>query len=244
MNFLYLLVDLGTISVPFLATFHPKIRLHKQWKALWPAILITAVPFIVWDSYFTKIGVWGFTPQYLTGIQLFGLPVEEVLFFICIPYACMFTYYCFRLWKGHLHVRAERAVTWIFLVTCLFLGLLGSDRYYTASAMMGLAFFLIFIKWQAKPKWLGLFYYSHQFLLIPFFIVNGILTGTGLEKPIVWYNNAENLGVRIFTIPVEDFFYGMLMLLMNAFLFEYFLEQNEPAKPELERSPVGERDQF
>lgn len=227
MKLLYLLVDLGAISVPLLASFHPKIRLHKHWKALWPAILIAAVPFIIWDGYFTKIGVWGFTPEYLTGFGLFGLPIEEILFFLCIPYACMFTYFCFRQWKGQLSLKSEQRVTWVCIGLCLVLGLTGAGRYYTSSAMSSLAIFLIYLKWQAKPQWLGLFYYSHQFLLIPFFIVNGILTGSGLKKPVVWYNNAENLGVRIFTIPIEDIFYGMLLLSLNAFLFEYFLQKAE-----------------
>ncbi|GGN05341.1 hypothetical protein GCM10010967_45620 [Dyadobacter beijingensis] len=244
MRLLYLLVDLGAISVPLLASFHPRIRLDRHWKALWPAILITAVPFIVWDSYFTKIGVWGFTPQYLTGIGLFGLPIEEILFFICIPYACMFTYYCFRLWKGpEMRVKATQAVTWTFLALCVIMGLAGAGRYYTVSAVSGLAIMLMYLKWQIKPKWLGLFYYSHMFLLVPFFIVNGILTGTGPEKPVVWYNNAQNIGVRILTIPVEDVFYGMLMLLLNAFLFETFLQKSEKNNPS-EHRPVRERNKL
>ncbi len=42
-------------------------------------------------------------------------------------------------------------------------------------------YFCLFLKFIAKVKWLSLFYFSHMFLLIPFFIVNGILTGTGLR---------------------------------------------------------------
>jgi lycopene cyclase domain-containing protein len=60
----------------------------------------------------------------------------------------------------------------------------------------------------------------YLFLLIPFFIVNGILTGTGLEAPIVWYNNQENLGVRLLTIPIEDTFYGFELIVLNVFFYE------------------------
>jgi lycopene cyclase domain-containing protein len=62
----------------------------------------------------------------------------------------------------------------------------------------------------------------YAIILIPFFIVNGLLTGTGLDEPVVWYNDSQNLRMRILTIPVEDIFYGMLLLLLNTALFEKF----------------------
>jgi lycopene cyclase domain-containing protein len=172
------------------------------------------------------VAVWGFTEKYLIGQHLFGLPVEELLFFVCIPYACIFTYYCFRILLGtDFKIVNEKVVTNIIIGITVLLGIIFYDRMYTSWTAAGLTAFLLFIKFVAKPKWLSLFYYSHMFLIIPFLIVNGILTGTGLDEPVVWYNDLENMSMRIFTIPLEDIFYGMLMLMLNTYLFEFFMQK-------------------
>jgi len=56
--------------------------------------------------------------------------------------------------------------------------------------------------------------------LIPFFIVNGILIGSFIEEPVVWYNNTENLGIRLGTVPIEDIGYAFVMLFSNIILIE------------------------
>ncbi len=56
----------------------------------------------------------------------------------------------------------------------------------------------------------------------PFLAVNGVLTGSWIKDEIVWYNNAENLGIRIGTIPVEDTVYMMLMLLITTVVYEWW----------------------
>ena len=71
---------------------------------------------------------------------------------------------------------------------------------------------------------MGKFYRAYLVSLIPFFIVNGILT----SLPVVMYNDSENLGIRIFTIPIEDTMYSLLLLLMNIVLFEYFKNEKSP----------------
>ena len=172
---------------------------------------------------FTKLGVWGFNADYVTGIYLFNLPIEEILFFICIPYSCVFTYHCLNKffifeWKSSI----EHTIVLSLTVLLLIIGIYFHDKLYTSATFISLAIILLVLKYIVKITWLPKLISIYPILLIPFFIVNGILTGIGIEHPVVWYNDAENLGIRLFTIPVEDIFYGFELILLNIFLYEYF----------------------
>jgi lycopene cyclase domain-containing protein len=59
-------------------------------------------------------------------------------------------------------------------------------------------------------------------MLIPFFIVNGVLTGSFILNEVVWYDNTENLGIRMFTIPIEDSIYAFSLILANLSLTQTF----------------------
>ena len=217
----YLLINLGAISIPFIYSFHKQLRFDRTWYAFWPAMLITAGVFIWWDVYFTRWGVWGFNPLHLNGINWINLPMEEWLFFLCIPYACVFTYACLNLLiKKDYFGPYDRTITVVLIVVLTLGGLLNLQRLYTSTTFLATAAFLLLHLLVFKSTYLGRFYLAYLVLLLPFLIVNGLLTGSFVDEQVVWYNNAENLGVRVFTIPVEDFFYGMLMILMNITLYE------------------------
>jgi lycopene cyclase domain-containing protein len=223
MKFLYLLIDLFTVIIPLLFSFHPKINFYKEWKWFIPANFITAILFIIWDIVFTKQGVWGFNEKYITGIYFYKLPLEELLFFFCIPYACVFTYYCInRFYKIEWTSTFERYFILVFSGLLLMIGVYFYSRSYTSVTFLSLSLILLIIKFIFKIQWLGKLLSIYPFLLIPFFIVNGILTGTGLEQPAVWYNDAENMGLRLLTIPVEDIFYGFELILLNIFFYNLF----------------------
>ncbi|MBL7859753.1 MAG: lycopene cyclase domain-containing protein [Cyclobacteriaceae bacterium] len=221
-KYLYLAINFFSILFPFLFSFYPKSNFSKKWRYLWLAILVPGLFFIVWDEWFTRLGVWGFNPQYLTGTYLFSLPLEEVLFFVCIPYACVFTYEAVNyLIRWRLNQKYTNLITDLLSSGLLLTAAIHYDRWYTAVTFMLLAIFLLLHRWVWKTDVAGKFYVAYLFILIPFFIVNGILTGTGIDDPVVWYNDAENLGIRMGTIPFEDTFYGMLLLMMNVTLFEF-----------------------
>lgn len=223
MKFTYLLVDFFTVIVPFIFSFHPKLNFYHRWKAFFPAVLITGLLFVVWDILFTHLGVWGFNPDYVVGNKVYGLPIEELLFFLCIPYSCVFTYHCLTLlFQLNLSDKVATSLTFMLIGFGLFATVFYWGKLYTVSTAIVMVVLLIFTKFILKVKWLGKFYLVYLVLLIPFCIVNGILTGTGLEAPVVWYNENEFVGLRLMTIPFEDVFYGMNLILLNLLLLNTF----------------------
>jgi len=223
MKFTYLMVDLGTILVPFLFSFHPKLRFDKTFKAYWTANGIAALIFIIWDAAFTAKGIWGFNDDYILGWRIYGLPLEEILFFICIPFACIFTYHCIsKLYVIRWRQWVINSLILSISVGLLITGIIFIDRAYPASAFISTGIFLLMLRFVFKVVWLDRIFGVYSLLLIPFFIVNGILTGTGLESPVVWYNNDENLGIRMGTIPFEDIFYGFELIILTLFFYEWF----------------------
>lgn len=55
---------------------------------------------------------------------------------------------------------------------------------------------------------------------------NGLLTGSFITEPIVWYNDAEKLGIRVETILIEDSIYGMLLVFMNIELSRFLKHES------------------
>lgn len=220
-SYLYLTLDVIAISFPLAFSFYPRANFSKNWKHLLCALLIPAAVFITWDMAFTHMGIWGFNPKYLLGIYVYNLPIEEILFFICIPYACVFSYEALNyLVKRDVFASITRPITILLIVVLLSLGLANFQRWYTCTTFLSTGILLALLEWRLRPSFLSRFYLMFCFILIPFFLINGILTGSFTDEPVVWYNAKEMLGFRMGTIPFEDTFYGMLLLLMNVSLFE------------------------
>jgi lycopene cyclase domain-containing protein len=221
-SYVYLCVDFCCFIVPFLFSFHPSIQFYKLWRVFLPVTASVATFFIAWDILFTHLGVWGFNPRYVLGYYFFNLPIEELLFFICIPYACMFTYYCFdKFLKVFFPLPLFIYLTWLLVAALLVIAGLNYQRLYTSVTFVLLSVVLMVLAKKKAPM-LPVFYLTYIATLLPFFISNGILTGSWIDEPVVWYNNAHNLRVRLLTIPVEDLFYGMLLQIGNVAGFVFF----------------------
>ncbi len=218
-NFTYILLLLGSFIVPFVYSFEKQVRFYTKFKYMIPGILFSGAVFILWDIRFEELGIWQFNPEYILGIYLLNLPIEEWLFFFVIPYCCLFIYEVLKLTlasfeKPNLFV----AVSLVLLVAFALLAYFARTKLYTFFNFFLLTIYFGYTIFRNRFKQhLTKFYLTWAISLIPFLIVNGVLTAL----PVVEYNDLHTLGIRLFTIPLEDAFYLFLMLIMNTTIYEY-----------------------
>lgn len=220
---------LGSLAYPLLQSFERRVSIYKKWKHMFPAILITAGFFIIWDEFFTRIGVWSFNDKYTLGIYIGSLPLEEWLFFIVVPYCCFFVYFVADYFiKRDIFRDSNRGIAIVLSIILIVVSVIYRDRWYTSVTCILPALLLLYLVFVARVKYLGRFFQGYLFSLIPFILVNGVLT----QKPVVIYNNLENSGIRInipyiSNIPVEDLAYCLFLLLMSISLYEMFAARNK-----------------
>ena len=217
-----------TISVPLIRSFEHRIHYAGKWKYLFPAILITAAVFLIWDAIFTARGVWGFSHDYTAGLYILKMPLEEWLFFIIIPFATVFVFEVLDYFIKNFNFPVlSMTITILLILIFSILFFLYIDRTYT---MVVTGFMVVVLLMQFVVKsyrtYLSMFYLSFIICLIPFLIVNGILT----KLPVVFYDDTENLAFRIYTIPIEDFIYFLALYLMNMNLYKFFQGRFAKAK--------------
>lgn len=221
----YLLVLASSVFLPILFSFHKKIQFHKKATHVFKSIFLCSTVFIVWDVIYTEMGVWGFSPKHHLDVLFAGLPLEEILFFYAIPFCCLFSYFVFKNNTSIKPLEIPAKIYWVLGIGFLLLSYLFIDKAYTLSVCIFMAAILFILAYKPQP-WFSVFLFS--FILIslgPFLLVNGVLTGLlDPVSPPVWYNDAENLGIRLMTIPIEDFFYSFSLLFSCTYIFE-FLER-------------------
>ena len=223
----YLLLNGLTLLFPVALGFDYKVHYYRKWLHALAAIIPVGLFFIGWDYWFTVKGVWAFNHAYLVGLEYWQLPLEEWLFFLTVPFACIFIYevvICYT--QKALFPRTGHWAAAILGAVLIILATLFSDQLYTTITFNLTGLLLLINGVWYRPSYLGSFFVAYLIHLIPFGVVNGILTA----YPVVVYNNAENFGLRLGTIPVEDTIYSMLLLLMNINLYERF-KQLWPVKP-------------
>ena len=209
-----------SLAYPLAQSFERRIFYYKKWRHLLPSILLMMLLFIPWDIWFTHQSVWHFNSDYICGLKVFLLPIEEWLFFIVIPFACVFIHEVLNyFFNKELESKPFAKISFVLAILLAVLSLIWSDKLYTL-VCFSLTSVSLFILSIYQPKWIGSFFRTYLVSLIPFLIINGFLTGSFNENPIVSYSSNHIIGTRILNIPIEDGLYCLLMLLIVIAVYE------------------------
>lgn len=220
MNYEYLIFNAIVISGP---AFFGSLKCCYVWdhlKALLIALVIPAIPFLLWDALVTGAH-WHFNPLYVSGIKIINLPIEEILFFITVPFACLFTWEMIirRAKEKNINMQWLRLLLYLTLPTGIYFFSIGKQ--YTGLTL-SFIFLANLVDQFLKTNLLfdKRFYFYLLLIVIFTLIFNGYLTW----RPVVTYGVDYQLDVRIITIPVEDFCYGISLLWMNTSLYKRLLK--------------------
>ncbi len=207
---LYTLLSLFILAGPLALSFDRKVAFIQYWPGVVSAVLIVGGLFAVWDIYMTRNGHWWFNPRYTGRLRIAHLPPGEVLFFIAVPYACLFIYEVIIAYSGDQLWFAWQS--WMSVLAVVFFsGFAWSQRtrVYTCSALLSVA---VFFGLQAGllPALPGTraFWLFIGISMLAFLIFNGLYTAL----PTIHYRNQAIWGCRLGSIPIEDFFYNFSFL--------------------------------
>jgi len=224
---LYSIIALAVLAGPLALSFDDKIHFVTHWPAAGLALLLTGVLYLFWDSLVVLRGDWAFNPTFTGEFRLFRLPVGEILFFVTVPYACLFL---FEVIRGYF----PTVVLFEVLPTSLYAGALVfvvaawlfRRHGYTLLALASVTLFLSTLA-LTSPALAGTstFWIWFGLCFVAFAVVNGLYTAL----PTIFYNPKAVWGLRIGTIPLEDFFYNLSYLGLTLCFYLVFEGWLSPA---------------
>lgn len=222
--FAYLLFNLVTLLGGVAILTFGKLWPVIKWRALGLSYLTVSGGFIVWDYVATSQGHWAFNPAYTTGLKIAGVPIEELLFFFTVPFACLAVYLLFKRSLGERTMPRNLlfGIVLALIITAL-LAIVKIHGDYTFAVTLAFMAAIAAV-WHSRK--LTIHYYFWAYLAVCFglfYVMNGFLTGL----PIVTYGADAIMGIRIGTIPIEDFAYNFALLSLFVIAYEANLDNTQ-----------------
>ena len=219
---LYLFLNIIIISIPLLLTFAPKVYYHRRIKSLLFSILIISTLFIIWDALATARGDWAFSHRYVGGFQIFGLPLEEILFFLTVPYSCIFLYETFRTYFREKKVFYSIHLYNVLATICFAIAIVFIHRSYTATVFIMTGILFATARFCLKSMFSSSLYW---FYIVVCTLLFGVFNHVLTSLPVVSYSAQAIIGLRVGTIPIEDFFYNFSLLSFYLIIYQFAEEK-------------------
>lgn len=201
-----------------LISFLSPISKYRRYHPLIISIAVVAPVYIIWDQLAVIFGTWKFDSANVIGIYFFHLPIEEVSFFLVVPFSTLLIYEVISSHlKGKISGRIILTVSSVSIILLILLGVLNISRSYTsiasffAAASIVIGLLLDRQLMERKSLWV---YMAISY--IPFVFFDHLM----VSIPVFTYGANAIIGLRIAEIPVEEFLYVFSLLMSYVIVYD------------------------
>lgn len=192
-------------------------------KYMLPAVVFTTAVLVMINTRLTELQILVFNPVYLTGTNFLSYPLEEWLF---LPVVSLLSFASYIFAKKRLtNFEKPNLFVVVSLVILLISGLItwiSRQKLYPFSIFMLLTIYFGYTIFRNRFKHhLASFYLGFAIALVPFFILKATL----FTLPVIIPDTNFMLGISLINMPIEEFGYFFLLLLINTTIYEYLRER-------------------
>lgn len=218
-NLSYLLLLLIYLVIPVALSLQKKVRFVFRLKYILPAVIFAGAIFVMWDIRFVQMRIWSFNPDYISGIELLRLPVEEWLSFIVIPLSSIYIYEWLKIrFEDFEKPNVFLIVSLVLLLIAGVLAYIFRTRMFSFFTFFLSAIYLGYTVFRNRfKKYYTKFYLALIISLVPFLTVSAMLN----SMPAIIYDSTHIIGINIAGVPLEKVGYLFLLLLINITIYEY-----------------------
>lgn len=218
-NFIFLGILILIFIIPLSYAVTGKYNFRNKLRYGMPAIFITGFMFLLWDIRFTEVGIWSYDPHYTIGLFHKSLPLEQWMVYLVFPLTALLVYEILKNRFRSLDLNnIYTAVSLLMVVAFAVIAYLFRARVYTFFSFLFTTIYLAYTIFRRQFKSnLTHFFLTFFIVLIPYLILNWILTW----NLAIEYHQEQVLNVWIGMMPVENFVYLFLLLLINITVYEY-----------------------
>lgn len=211
------------LVIPLAFSFRKPINFYPKLKYFIPAAIFSGTIFILWLMRFAEIGIWTYNPEFFLGIIILHLPLEEWMFLFTLSYGSMVAYEWVKLkFKPLADPNLFVALSLVLLIGFALIAYFGRARLYTFFTFFLLAIYFGYTFFRNRfKKHYFTFYLTYILVALPFAVLKIIFAAL----PAISYNPQHIMGIRLIQVPMEDFAYLFLLLLINVTIFEYLRER-------------------
>jgi lycopene cyclase domain-containing protein len=223
---LFLILYIALFAVPLLSAYHPAIMWYRNFRAVSLAILVSGGFFLVLDSIFVHASVKGTADVYLSGISIFSLPIETILFYICVPFANLFVYEIVRMHVFHRKwcFACDEVIVGAAVVASIVLASF-TDRVYTVSIASIAIVLSIGHVYKIKKNYQFVYLATCIPLLFFYILLSRYLSGGSAyaeSLPIVWYADRAISNIQILSVSIEELLHFYVIQLLAVTVYEHF----------------------